>query len=172
MGLLAVICPLDITAGDRAWIANIRSRHDPQHVFVEPHFTLVFPLAGVGSAALARHVEQIAERTSAIAFRLNRAVAVRDSLAPQTHVFLTPDTGDLEIRNLHGTLYSGELSSRLRADILYQPHVTVAAFDSETAAERLIDEIGEFEILGSLRALAIMSVNKGTITRQLLLPLL
>jgi 2'-5' RNA ligase len=170
--LLAVICPLDIATDDRAWIEGIRARHDPQHDLVEAHFTLVFPMAEFSTSILARHIEQIAECTPAIAFRLNCARAVRDRLAPRSHVFLTPDEGDAEIRMLHGALYSGELSPSLRTDIPYQPHVTVAALETQSAAKTLSDEIGEFEISGSLRSLALMSVNEGAIRQQRLFPLL
>ena len=166
MESLAVICLLDIAADDRAWIEEIRSRHDPQHSLVEAHFTLVFPLAGISRSALALHVEQIAKATPAIVFRLNGAVAVRDPLAPRSHVFLTPDDGDEEIRRLHAALYSGLLSSYLRTDIPYQPHVTVAALATKTAAKTLSDEIGDFEIFGWLRSLNLMSVAQGLITQQ------
>ena len=148
---LAVICPLDIKADDRAWIEGIRARHDPQYGRVEAHFTLVFPIAGVGVQGLTRHLQQIVERTPAVAFRLNCARAVRDQLAPQSHVFLTPDDGDVEIRRLHGLLYSGEFTPYLRADIPYHPHVTVAAFETHSAAIDLCVEIDGFEISGSLR---------------------
>jgi hypothetical protein len=102
---LAVICPLDIATDDRAWIEDVRAHHDPQHDLVEAHFTLVFPMTGIGPTTLTQHVEQIAERTSTIAFRLCGARAVRDSLAPRSHVFLIPDDGDAEIRRLHAALY-------------------------------------------------------------------
>ena len=163
---LAVICPLDITADDRAWIEGIRAHHDPQYGRVEAHFTLVFPITGVGVLGLTRHVEQIAERTHAVAFRLNCARAVRDQLAPQSHVFLTPDDGAAKIRRLHGLLYGGEFTPYLRTDIPYQPHVTVAAFEAHSAAETLCKEIGVFEIPGSLCRLDVMSVEGDAIRRE------
>lgn len=166
MELLAVICPLSIAAEERAWIEGIRAQHDPQHDLVEAHFTLVFPTAVVSASTLARHVDEIAQRTPAIVFRLNCARAVRDPLAPRSHVFLTPDEGDADIRRLHGVLYGGELSASLRTDIPYQPHVTVAAFETRSAAETLSGEIGEFEISGFLRSLAVMSVGERTIRQR------
>ena len=171
MELLAVICPLDIAADDRAWIEGLRAQHDPQHDLVAAHFTLVFPMADVSASRLARHVEQIASHTAAIGFQLSSARAVRDRFAPRSHVFLTPDEGDAEIRRLHGILYGGELSSSLRKDVPYHPHVTVAAVDTHSAAETLGHELGEFRISGSLRSLALMSVDERAITQRRLFPL-
>lgn len=169
---LAVICPLDITVDDRAWIEDVRARHDPQHDLVEAHFTLVFPMTGVDLTTLSRHVDRIARRARTVDFRLTRARAVRDSLAPRSHVFLIPEEGDEEIRGLHSALYRGELASSLRADIPYQPHVTVAAFESQSAAEALADELGEFQVEGRLRTMALMSVAGGIVRREALFPLL
>lgn len=169
---MAVICPLDIATDDRDWIEDLRARHDPQHDLVQAHFTLVFPVTGISPATLIQHVEQIAERTPGIAFRLSGARAVRDSLAPRSHVFLVPDDGDAEIRQLHAALYGGALSSNLRMDVPYQPHVTVAAFETQSAAETLRREIGDFEIKGRLRSLALMSVDEGAIRTQQTFPFL
>jgi 2'-5' RNA ligase len=171
MQSLAVICPLDVTANDRAWIEAVRARHDPQHDLVEAHFTLVFPMAGVRLATMARHVERIARHTPTVAFRLSRVLAVRDSFAPRSHVFLVPDEGDAEIRTLHSKLYAGDLASSLSADIPFHPHVTVAACESQSAAAQLARELGEFQIRGSLRTLAVMSVDTSAIRQEVLFPL-
>jgi 2'-5' RNA ligase len=172
MQALAVICPLVITATDRTWIEDLRAQHDPLHDLVEAHFTLVFPITGVGLATMATHVDQIAKRTPSVGFRLSRAQGVRDSLAPRSHVFLVPDVGDAEIRALHSMLYAGDLASSLRADIPYQPHVTVAAFETQSAAEGLARDLGEFQIEGRLQALALVSVGKAEIRREGVFPLI
>ena len=172
MQALAVICPLDIVARDRAWIEDVRALHDPQYDLVEPHFTLVFPTIGVSLETLIRHVDEIAARTPAVGFRLCRAEAVRDSLATRSLVFLVPDEGEAEIRGLHSALYAGDLASSLRADIPYQPHVTVAAFETQSAADSLARELGEFHVKGRLRTMALVSLDAGTIRQEALLPLL
>ena len=172
MQALAVICPLDVTASDRAWIEDVRARHDPQHDLVEAHFTLVFPMTGVGLATMARHVDQITKRTPTVGFRLSRVLGVRDSLAPRSHVFLVPDEGDAELRALHSELYAGDFACSARADFPYQPHVTVAAFETQSAAETLAKELGEFQINGRLQTMALMSLGAGTIRQEGLFPLL
>jgi 2'-5' RNA ligase len=171
MQALAIICSLDITSDDRAWIEAIRGRHDPQHDRVEAHVTLVFPATGLSQDRVIRHLEEIASRSSTIAFRLNRAMAVRDSFAPRSHVFLLPRQGDPEIRRLHASLYGGELAP-LRTDIPFHPHVTVAAFDNHSQAEDMSHAIGAIDIGGRLQSMALMSVEDGVIRREGVFPLL
>ena len=157
--ILAIICPLNIAPEQRAWIESVRALHGPQHHEVEAHFTLVFPTDKVSLVGTSEHAEEVARRMSSISFRLADVRAVRDHDASRSHVFLTPDQGDSEIRALHDALYVGELSSSLRADISYVPHVTVASFAEHSAAEKLCDAIGRIEIPGYLHALDIMSVD-------------
>jgi 2'-5' RNA ligase len=159
MQSLAVICPLEISPGDRRWIEGVRARHDPQYGRVEPHFTLVFPLQGVAEATIARRVESLAAATPAIAFTLNAARVTPDTLAPGTHLFLMPDEGEPAIRALHDGLYQAELAASLRTDMPYAPHVTVGAFEQVADAETACAEIGRFEITGHLRAMRVMSVE-------------
>jgi 2'-5' RNA ligase len=172
MQVLAAICPLEITSRDRSWIEYIRARYDPQHTLVEPHFTLVFPVAGFSRATFEQHLEHVAAATPPIAFSLGAARVVRDSLRPRSHIFLLPDEGDVLIRDLHRRLYEGELSAHLRTDIPYEPHVTVAAFDAHFDAETTCREISRFKrINGYLRALAAMSIEASRIVELQRFPL-
>ena len=154
---------MDISPGDRQWIDAIRARHDPQHGRVEPHFTLVFPVQDATEAAIAQRAQALAATTPAIDFKLSAARAVADAFSPRTHIFLTPDEGDADIRTLHDALYQGELAASLRADIPYEPHVTVGAFDALSAAETGCTDIGSFAIEGRLSVLQLMSVDGGEI---------
>ena len=159
MQTLAVICPLDISPGDRQWIDAIRARHDPQYRRVEPHFTLVFPVQGVTEAVISRRAQTVAATTPAIDFRLSASRSVADAFGPRTHTFLMPDKGDADIRALHDALYRGELAASLRMDIPYDPHVTVGAFDRLSDAEAALADMGRFEIEGRLQVLQLMSVD-------------
>jgi 2'-5' RNA ligase len=150
----------------------VRAQHDPQHDLVEAHFTLMFPMTGVSLTTLAGHVDRIAKRSRAVDFRLTQARAVQDRLAPRSHVFLIPDEGDAEIRELHSALYGGDFASSLRADIPYLPHVTVAVFPTQPAAEAMAHELGEFQIKGCLRAMALLSVHSGAVRREAMFPLI
>jgi len=159
MGALAVISPLDISPGDRGWIESIRTRHDPQHAFIEPHFTLVFPFHGVGVSAVEQHVKTVAAATQSIPFRLCAVRVVADVLSPRIYVFLVPDLGESEIRDLHGKLYQGILASNLKADIPYEPHVTVAATEHWSDADVVSRSIGPVEIVGRLRELLFIFID-------------
>ncbi|MDB5430895.1 MAG: hypothetical protein JWP35_2011 [Caulobacter sp.] len=168
---LALICPLDISPSDRTGIEALRAAHDPQSGRVEAHFTLVFPFEGLDPDALERHAGAVASAAPAIAFRLTAARAVRDLLAPRSHIFLTPDEGEADIRGLHAALYAGPMAPWLRADIPYAPHVTVGAFGDHAAAEAECSRIGPVDIAGRLGALDVMSVEAGCISRLARLPL-
>jgi 2'-5' RNA ligase len=171
MPALAIICPLDISPGDRRRVEAIRARHDPQYGRVEPHFTLVFPVQDVGEAIIARRVEAVAAATPAIAFRLNAARVTPDALTPRTHIVLTPNAGGDAIRALHDALYRGDLAASLRADIPYEPHVTVGAFERLADAEAACAGIGPVDIAGHLRVLQIVSADGGEIGRLREVPL-
>ena len=162
---LYVIAPLDITARDRAWIEAIRLEQDPQHGLVEAHVTLVFGVRGAGPDAAAAHVAGVAALTPAIAFRLNKAIAVRE--AARSLVFLIPGEGADAMRGLHGALYAGPLAAELRTDIPFAPHVTVAALGDHAAAEALAAGImaAGVGIAGVLRQMILVAFDGGHLQR-------
>jgi len=169
---VAVVCPLELSADDRDWIESVRALHDPQSTLIDAHFTVVFPTPDISVERMCEHVEDVAGRNAAIDFQLSQAVAVRDHFAPRSHVFLVPDQGDAEVRALHAALYVGDLAPSLRPDIPYQSHVTVAAFETQAAAERFALDLGERRIRGRIRSLAVVSVTVRTIRREAVVALL
>ena len=162
--MLAIISRLDLAASDRRWLEEIRRRHDPQHALVAAHFTLVFPFEGLHPDEVLEHAGAVARTTSRINFRLAAAKAVRDALAPRSLVFLMPELGADEIRALHDRLYASVLAARLRADIPYEPHVTVGAFSVHAEAERAASDIGPFSIGGWLSAMDLVEFNGRRVT--------
>ncbi|HEV2189041.1 MAG TPA: 2'-5' RNA ligase family protein [Stellaceae bacterium] len=151
--MLVIISQLDLAVSDRRWLEEIRRRHDPQHAMVAAHFTLVFPFGGLRPDEVLEHASAVASTTSPINFRLAAAKAVQDALTPRNLVFLVPDEGASEIRALHGRLYSDVLAAKLRADIPYEPHVTVGAFSAHAEAERAASDIGAISVDGWLSTL-------------------
>lgn len=135
--VLVIFAKLVIDKRDRDWIERIRRIYDPQHAFVEPHFTLVFPFNGIPTERVIPHVESIIGRTPTIGFALRRASAARDQLRSRTHLFLLPEEGNDALHQVHDALYSGVLAKKLNADIPFVPHVTVGAFESSDEAERV-----------------------------------
>ena len=151
--MLVIFAKLDIPARDRAKIEAIRRRHDALHGRVEPHFTLVFPFAGVSVGEVLGHVQHIASEVEPIPFKLAKIAAVRDPLSPGAHLFFLPDEGVQQITDLHDRLYSGVLATRLHPTAVYLPHVTVGRFeryeDAKTAAASLpaVDIPGRLSVM-------------------------
>ncbi|MDQ0462542.1 2'-5' RNA ligase [Caulobacter ginsengisoli] len=161
---LAIISYPELDPADHTWIEAARALHDPQARMVAAHITLVFPFEGLDEASAAGHAQTIAAATQPVGFRLTAAHAVRDRFSPRSHVFLTPDAGDAQIRRLHVALYSGPLAAYLRADIPYAPHITVAAAESFEAAEAIAAGLGPIAIAGRLAALELVGFDGRTVT--------
>ncbi|MEI8277079.1 MAG: 2'-5' RNA ligase family protein [Hyphomicrobiales bacterium] len=153
--MLVIFAKLVIPAPDRAEIEAIRRRHDALHGRVEPHFTLVFPFAGVSVGEVLEHVQHIASEVEPIPFKLAKTSAVRDPLSPGGHLFFLPDEGAQQITDLHDRLYSGVLASRLHPTAVYLPHVTIGRFGSFQDAEVAAASQAAVEIGGVLTAITI-----------------
>ena len=153
--MLVIFAKLDIPARDRAEIEAIRRRHDALHGRVEPHFTLVFPFAGVSVGKVLGHVQHIASEVEPIPFKLAKIDAVRDPLSPGAHLFFLPDEGAQQITDLHDRLYSGLLATRLHPTAVYLPHVTVGRFGTFEDAEAAAASQAAVDIGGVLTAITI-----------------
>jgi 2'-5' RNA ligase len=151
--VLVIYAKLEISARDRVEIEDIRQRFDRLQGRVEPHFTLVFPFAGVSVGEVLGHVQHIASGVEPIPFKLAKIAAVRDPLRPGAHLFCLPDEGAQQITDLHDRLYSGVLATRLHPTAVYLPHVTVGRFeryeDAKTAAASLpaVDIPGRLSVM-------------------------
>jgi 2'-5' RNA ligase len=126
MPKLAVVAypVLNETAG--LWIHVTRAAHDPQAHLIAAHVTLVFPTVA-DPEALADHIRSVVGELGPITLAMGEVRAVRDQLGAGGHVCLVPNTGSAELVGLHDRLYEGFLRDRLRHDIPYVPHVTIAA---------------------------------------------
>lgn len=106
---------------DLARIERFRERHDPMAGEVAAHLTLVFPFPTPLSALQVQtHVRKVAAGWPPIpvTFRAVRAQA-------NEFVFLMAGRGGASIAGLHGRLYSRSLRPHLRADLPYEPHITI-----------------------------------------------
>ena len=165
MALLVLGYPT-LTPHDRQWIQRLRARHDEHYRLVEPHFTLVFPLFGVGPQPLLEHVRHQASGCAPIAFVLDHALAVKDVLSGATHTFLVPGEGYAEIVALHAALYRGLLASKRRADVPFIPHLTVGSALDPEVCRRLADELNAqgFRTQGVMEALDVVVHENRTVT--------
>lgn len=162
--MLVIFSKLSILPRDRDWIESFRRSHDPQHAFVEPHFTFVFPFTGVPIEDVIVHAQEVANATRAIAFRLTSAAAVDDPFSSNSHVFLLPTEGAEELRGLHGRLYSGGLATKRHPTVSFVPHVTVGAFERRQAAERAAASLPSFDVQGRLDAIQVAEFDGNSLT--------
>ena len=159
----AVIAEPDLSGTDHGRIEAIRRESDPQHGIVPPHITLVFPLPSDTPARLAEHVGGVACRHASFGVRLRTALPVKDPLGPFTHVYLVPEEGFSAIVRLHDALYSGPLSSALRLDVPYIPHLTVAAFADAARAKDLADRLNgaALDVAGRITGVSVLRLAPG-----------
>jgi hypothetical protein len=154
---LYVIALLEVSDNDARHIEAIRKANDPQHGLVPPHVTFVFAAHHAEPGVAAAHVAAVAAATAPIGFSLSRAVAADD------YVFLIPGEGEggRAMRALHQALYAGPFAADFRADIAYQPHVTVGVLPTadEAAALAAILDRGPPHIAGRLGRLDLVAFD-------------
>lgn len=171
--MLVIYAPLALSGPDRNHVEAVRERYDPNAAIVEAHFTLVFPFDGGEVDEVAAHAAGVCAETPAIAFRLEDAQAVREPLgAASSHVFLLPAQGEAAIRALHAALYTGPLSTHLRRDRTFHPHVTVAALPDHSLAEAVATGLMPLMISGRLETLHLAEFDGRALYPLRVLPLL
>jgi 2'-5' RNA ligase len=170
---ICVVAYPELAPADRAWIEELRERHDPNYRLVAPHWTLIFPTAAPDPAALERHVAEVAASFAPFAFDLRCALVVRDAFSELTHLFLVPDAGFGQIVRLHDGLYGGMLADQLHLDVPYIPHITIGAFDEAHACKAVADRLNQvgLAISGRVEQLSILAVEPGRVTLAGTIPL-
>jgi hypothetical protein len=166
MTILAISYP-SLDDQDYQWIQRIRQQHDILYYdVVAPHFTLVFPTFDVDQDHFARHIREKVQGQKPIAITMRCAIVVKDVLSNYTHTFLVPDQGFSDIVKLHDNFYSGLLADKLRLDIPYIPHISVATSLDPIECKVVADEINrqEVAISGFLRIIDIAQYANRTVT--------
>jgi 2'-5' RNA ligase len=169
----AVIAEPELVAADRAWIEALRRRHDPVgQARVGPHVTIFFAAALADAALLAAAMARTASATAPFAIELG-PLLILDDVAGGAVVCLGASRGRAECVALHDGLYAGDLRRHLRADIPYEPHLTlgrragraeVEALAADIAAERRI-------VPGRIAALQLVELGAAAAIPRLALPL-
>jgi len=156
-----------ISKADFEWIQGIREVNDRQYKIVKPHITFVFPTSKLPVVELASHIRRKASNTPRIAIALSKAAVVQDDSKKFFHVFLVPAAGYEEIVRLHDLLYTDVLSSELREDIPFIPHVGIATSESEATARDLANKLNAtgVNVVGSVDALAVSEFD-GNLVRD------
>lgn len=164
----------DLFAGDRALIDAFRSAYDlPFRDVVKPHFTLVFGCSDLAETEYLAHARKIALASQPIAFTCRYAMLGADHADDTAYVFLVPDEGHSAIALLHDRLYTGILAAKLRLDVPYIPHITIATQSDRAVAKALCVQWNArgLSISGSLTALSVSALENDRIHDLATIPL-
>ena len=122
-----------------AGVEAFRGRHDPMASIIAAHLTLVFPFpTALTRLQVETHVKRVASRWPPIPVTF-RAVRMHAN----EFVFLMASRGSASITALHDRLYTRSIRPYLRADLPYEPHITIARHASLPALEAAFDEARE-----------------------------
>jgi len=148
-----------------ARIEAFRALHDPTAMLVPAHLTLVFPFATAQTALqVSTHVQRVVSRFPPIpvAFRPVRLFA-------NEFIFLMATRGAASVVELHDRLYTRSLRAKLRRDLSYEPHITIARNADLAALEAAHEEAQECfgaEFRGVIREVSVLAVaSDGRIER-------
>ena len=155
----------NISPSDYDRIQDIRKAHDPMYFdVVRPHVTIVFGTEKLDPKGLREHAERRLAGARKIALVLDRAMVVEDDSGTFFHTFLVPSEGSEGydgINTLHDNLYTDELTSELRDDIPFIPHVGIGTSTSKAEMDALAAELNGqgVSIHGSLDDLSIVQYD-------------
>ena len=161
MALLVIAYP-KFKQADFDRIQAFRLTYDFQYELVEPHFTLVFPLAAPWTADhLSAEIEKKIDGFSPFDFCLRCATINKDAFADLYHLFLVPDEGFSKILKLHDKLYDGKLFPHRSLDIDYIPHITAGNSKSSQECLEMVASWNdsEFEIWGKITHLDLIEAE-------------
>ncbi|MGE5805432.1 MAG: 2'-5' RNA ligase family protein [Ignavibacteria bacterium] len=157
MSFLVLAYPT-ISQKDYNWIQKFRKKYDNRYYkIVKPHFTIVFPVNRIEESIFIKHIVELSKDNKQIDFTLKCSIIVKDSFSDFTDIFLIPDEGNSEIIRLHDKFYTGVLTSELRLDIPFIPHIGIGASKNSDESKKLSDKINEnnFCIKGTINSLNI-----------------
>ncbi|HYK08884.1 MAG TPA: 2'-5' RNA ligase family protein [Candidatus Eisenbacteria bacterium] len=100
-----------------------REKYDPKWNVLNPHLTLVFPFVDIPEDGIVSHLTEVAQQVVSFPITLSGFTKSFDD-----YLFLLVSNGREHIFNLHDKLYTGILSSQLRTDIPFIPHMTLGFF--------------------------------------------
>jgi hypothetical protein len=133
---------------------------------VRPHFTFVFPVAGISSADFTTEIKKQLGQAEPISFCLRCATINKDDFSEYYHAFLVPDEGFSQIVKLHDKLYSDKLFLHQRLDIDFIPHIGIGNSTDELACKKMVDEWNSkpFLISGTICTFNIVQYENDKVT--------
>lgn len=133
--LYVLACP-KFAPNDLAIITAFRAEFEPQRAqMVPPHLTLMFGTTAMTEDEARGVAERVAASASPFDIVFAERLLVHDPIENNEKLFLLPETGAAQVRDLHNALYARRADGELRADIPYEPHMTIATCGDVSAAE-------------------------------------
>ncbi len=173
MAYLVLAYPV-LSDEDYTLIQGYRKDHDQEYYsVVQPHFTFIFPILKMNEKEFMDEVKQMSVGAEKIDFTIRCATTNNDALSDDYNLFLLPDEGHSRIVRLHDKLYSGILSSKLKLDIDFIPHISIGISKDKSECKKWADEWNakEFSIIGQISKLSIVSFvdNKVNLLEEIML---
>ena len=126
---------------------------------------MVFSCSDLNEQDYQSHVKDISRDAAPIAFHCRYAMLGADDEAPLAYVFLVPDEGFSALSLLHDRLYTELLASKLRLDLEFNPHITIATLEDRALAKSLCDRLNGdgLSIAGSVDSLTVAALEANRI---------
>lgn len=124
MGLVVLAYP-DMSDDNFTRIQKFREINDRYYNILKPHFILVSPVYDIRENDFVDHVKRTAAKFTKINFTLNCALTAKDLFGEYCDILLVPDKGNSDIIKLHNSFYTDLLSTHLRFDIPFIPHMVI-----------------------------------------------
>lgn len=158
--MLAVIAAPRFAAAAAAWLAALRSAHDPLQDRVAPHVTLAFPQAVEDEPALIARVAAVAAAMPAFGIAFDRLGRMDDPHRPKyrhLNVLLADGPSAARLEPLHRAL-AGSVEP-------YAPHLTISRFGAVYCAKALERQIGALgtPLCGRVEALDVLRIESGAV---------
>lgn len=144
-------------------IRRFRVANEPARaMLVPPHVTLVFGLMKIRPHEFLGHCEAVADRTSQFDVSFVSGEVTHDPFEKTHKLLLLSSAGSSQLAALHQQLYEGPHRAKLKVDISFHPHITVATNPDRTIIERLdISSLGGFPLFGTIQALEVVKLAYG-----------
>lgn len=117
-------------------IETFRRKYDSFVDYWEPHIPFIFPVpcSDVEETKLIEHIEKVLKKWKPFPIRMGGFTKSQDHL-----LLLLLKEGNEKVIALHDELYSGILSSYLRKDLEFIPHIGLALFAKKDAGYNALD---------------------------------
>ena len=142
-------------------IRRFRNENEPDRaMLVPPHVTLVFGLKNIRLKEFLAHCKATANRSSQFDISFVSGEVAHDPFENRHKLLLISSAGSSQLVALHQQLYEGAQRAKLKVDLPYRPHMTVATNPDRTIVERLdISPLGGFPLFGTIRALEVVKLD-------------